>query len=266
MRENILLIGYGAIGSEVINNLATDSGICISHILVRAIKKNEVREKLKNSINVVSSINQINVLPDFVMECASHEAVEEFGPYFLNLGVDFGVVSTGALADAQLFERLKNASEIGNAKLVILSGAVGGIDALSAAKVQNLEKVIYTSRKPPMSWRGSPAEENFDLSNINEMTIIFQGSARDAARLFPKNANVAATIALAGLGFEKTAVKLIADPAVERNIHQVHAVGSFGQFDVEISGNPLPSNPKSSALTAYSTIRMIKNRVQHICF
>ena len=110
-----------------------------------------MREKLNNSINVVSSINQINVLPDFVMECASHEAVEEFGPYFLNLGVDFGVVSTGALANAQLFEHLKNASEIGNAKLVILSGAVGGIDALSAAKVQNMEKVIYTSRKQKMS-------------------------------------------------------------------------------------------------------------------
>ncbi len=265
MKETILLIGCGAIGLEVTRKLSTDNDIHISQILVRPGRENKAKKDVSSSVAIISSIDEIESMPDFVLECASHEAVAEFGPYFLNQGVDFGVISIGALADIALLDRLRMASNKGKSQLVILSGAVGGIDALSAAKFQNLEQVVYTSRKPPMSWQGSPAETDFDLLTIKEATVIFQGSAREAARLYPKNANVAATIALAGLGFEKTNVTLIADPSVKRNTHHIEAAGSFGQLNVVISGNPLSSNPKSSALTAYSAIRALKNRVQCVC-
>jgi len=265
MKENILLIGCGAIGLEVTKKVSNDKDIRISNILVRPGKESKAKKDVSSSIAIISSIDEIKSMPDFVLECASHEAVAEFGPYFLKEGVDFGVISIGALADITLLDRLRVASYKGKSQLFILSGAIGGIDALSAAKLQNLEQVIYTSRKPPMSWQGSPAENNFDLLAINDATIIFQGSASKAARLYPKNANVAATIALAGLGFDKTHVTLIADPGVERNTHHIEATGSFGQLNVEIAGNPLPGNPKSSALTAYSAIRAIKNRVQRLC-
>ncbi len=265
MKENILLIGCGAIGLEVTKKVSNDNDIRISQIMVRPGKENKAKKDVSTGIKIISSIDDIKSMPDFVLECASHEAVSEFGEYFLGQGIDFGVISVGALADTALFDRLQIASNNGKSQLVILSGAVGGIDALSAAKSQNLEEVVYTSRKPPKSWQGSPAETNFDLLAINEATTIFQGSASEAARLYPKNANVAATVALAGIGFDKTQVTLIADPGVERNTHHIEALGSFGQLNVEIAGNPLLSNPKSSALTAYSAVRALKNRVRGVC-
>ncbi len=265
MKESVLLIGCGAIGLEVTKRLANDPEVRISQILVRPGKEEAVSGDIGANVRVVSSIDDLDPLPDFVMECASHEAVAEFGPYFLEQGIDFGVISVGSLSDPDLLKNLETASRKGNSQLFIVPGAIGGMDALAAARIDGLEEVIYTSRKPPMSWSGTPAEKKFDLACLTEATVIYRGSARQAAELYPKNANVAATIALAGLGFEDTLVTLVADPSAKGNTHHVEARGSFGEMDVTIVGNPLASNPKSSALTAYSAVRALKNRAQHVC-
>ena len=264
MLEKVLMIGFGAIGLEVTRHLDGYVNAQICQIMVRPGRENEVREQLGTDIQVISSINAVNPMPDFVLECASHEAVSQYGPYFLEKGIDFGVVSVGAFSNPEVFDSLQASSRAGDAQLCILPGAIGGMDALSAAKAEGLDQVTYISRKPPLSWVGTQAERLMDLAAINMETVIFKGTAREAASLYPKNANVAATVALAGVGFDKTGVTLIADPAAMGNTHQIKAVGAFGEMSICIVGKPLSDNPKSSALTALSAIRAVKNRARHI--
>ena len=258
------MIGFGAIGLEVARHLDGYVNAKICQIMVRPGREHGVREQLGMDIPVISSISAVDPMPDFVLECASHEAVSQYGPYFLEKGIDFGVVSIGAFSDPDVFNKLQASSRLGDAQLCILPGAIGGMDALSAAKGQGLKQVTYVSRKPPLSWTGTEAEKLINLNTIEDETVIYTGSAREAARLYPKNANVAATVALAGVGFDDTLVTLIADPSAKGNTHQIEAKGAFGEMSIRIVGKPLPDNPKSSALTALSAIRAVKNRARHV--
>lgn len=264
MQENVLMIGFGAVGLEVVRHLDGYVNAKICQIMVRPGREHGVREKVGTDIQIISSISDVNPMPDFVLECASHEAVSQYGPFFLEQGIDFGVVSIGAFSNPKVFDKLQASSRLGDAQLCILPGAIGGMDALSAAKGQGLKEVTYISRKPPLSWAGTEAEKMMDLNVIKSETVIYTGSAREAARLYPKNANVAATVALAGVGFDDTIVTLIADPSAKGNTHQIEAKGEFGEMSIRIVGKPLPDNPKSSALTALSAIRAVKNRARHI--
>jgi aspartate dehydrogenase len=187
---------------------------------------------------------------DVVVEAAGHGALSHYGVAALKQGSDLVIASIGALADDALWQALQQAAT--HARILLPAGAVAGIDALSAARRGGLNTVRYSSRKPPASLS--------DALPQDRETIVFEGNARDAALKFPKNANVAATIALAGIGFEQTEVRIIADPSITENVHMLEASGAFGRFSMTIAGRPLPGNPKSSSLTAMSLLRCIENR------
>jgi aspartate dehydrogenase len=202
--------------------------------------------------------------PDLVVECAGHGAVKAYAAPILDAGIDLVIVSTGSLADAALWETVKAAAERSIAHLKLPAGALPGVDALSAAKLAGLSAVTLRSAKPPKAWKGTPAENTHDLDAITSSTVIFSGNARQAALTFPKNANVAATAALAGLGFEATTVMLVADPGVTQNVHRLEATGAFGSMVLEIHANPSPDNPKTSHMAALSIMRLLENEATAI--
>ncbi len=137
------------------------------------------------------------------------------------------------------------------------AGAIGGIDAIAAMRLGGLDAVRYRSRKPPAAWRGSPAEKVADLDKLTSRTVLYRGTAGEAALLYPQNANVAAAVALAGLGFDATEVELVADPEAPGNVHEIEAEGAAGRFAIQLQGKPSRTNPKTSALAALSVARAL---------
>ncbi len=259
----IVLIGYGAIAHMVCDRLKDHADkVKIAGILVREGRERQVRAELGPHVQVINDLADIGrIAPNLVVECAGQGAVEQFAEQVLRAGIDLMVISTGALADDAVRARLVAAAETTGTHLLLPAGAIAGIDGLTAHRVGGLKSVRYTSTKPPQAWKGTPAEDAFDLDAISEPTVIFTGPAAEAARLYPKNANLAATVALAGLGMEKTEIQLVADPTVApHNVGRIDAVGGFGTLRVECRGIPAPDNPKTSATTALSLVHAILNR------
>lgn len=262
---NIGIIGEGAIGSYV-----RDQVLERGHVVQAILERPELLRGRESELNGTHYVSSVAALPDdidHVIDCAGHMALKTHGPEILRRGIDLTTVSIGALADEALYRKLERAASDGKARLHLVSGAIGALDCLRAARVGQLRSVTYIGRKPPQSWKGSPAELKLDLDRLEGAAAVhFEGTARVAATEYPKNANVAAAVALAGIGFDDTQVKLIADPDVSENIHEIQATGDFGHFFFEIRGQSLPDNPKSSALAAMSAISKLEQETQRICF
>lgn len=255
------LIGWGAIAQSIASRLPGIPGVRLERIVVRAEKLAQVRAAVDTAIAVESEIASDCRL---AIECAGHSALLQHVAPALARGTECAVLSIGALHAQGLAETLADAARDGGTQVHLLAGAIGGIDAIAAARLAGLDEVVYTGRKPPAGWRGSPAESVVDLDRLHSPAVILEASAREAARLYPKNANVAATLSLAGLGLDATRVRLIADPGVAENIHEVLVRGSFGEMQLTIRGKPLPDNPRTSALTVLSALRFLANRAASV--
>lgn len=261
---DIAVIGHGAIAGFLARTLGTHEHVQVVCALCRPGREDAAADIFGPETEIVSAVSDISRRVGLAVDCAGHAGLRTHGPAFLSAGVDVISVSSGALADATTALDLEAAARRGNARLQIASGSIGAIDTLAAAGLGELDEVTYTGRKPPGGWKGSAAEDTLDLDALTKAATHFEGSARDAALRYPKNANVAATVALAGLGLDATRVRLIADPEVTRNCHEVHASGAFGTLSFRVEANPFPENPRSSALAAMSAARAVLNRVQPI--
>jgi aspartate dehydrogenase len=261
---HVCLIGFGAIGQALYHRLAGHSRIRVAQVVVREERVMQVQAQLREESRAGSSIEPSTEL---VVECAGHAALIDHVLPALQRGVECAVLSMGALAEVGLPELLAQAAQLGKTQVHLLPGAIGGIDALAAAKQAGLTSVRYIGRKPPTAWRDTPGEKVADLHALalnRKSAIIFEASAREAAAAYPKNANVAATISLAGLGLDATQVRLIADGTLQDNVHEIEIEGAFGSMKIEMRNQPLPDNPKTSMLTVLSALRFLENRVADV--
>lgn len=258
------VIGQGAIAQHVAQQVS-GMGARLALAVIRTGREDAARNALGWDVALTDRIS--GDLPDIMVDCAGHQALAEHGAAILHAGVPLVTVSLGALADADLAEALTDAARAGRTRLILCSGAIGGLDALRAARMGRLDAVTYTGRKPPQGWSGSRAGEVLDLTApLTEAVTHFEGPAREAALLYPKNANVAAAVALAGIGFDRTEVRLIADPQAQGNIHQITASGDFGRMQFEITGQTLPGAPRTSALAAMSVLSALADHRSPVLF
>ena len=194
---------------------------------------------------------------DLIVEAATQTALRDFGPAVLEAGRHLMVLSVGGLVGV-LDEWARLAHERG-CRILVPSGAIAGLDGMKGAREGAITSVTMETRKPPRGLAGAPyiTEHRIDLDAIREETLIFEGSATEAVRAFPANVNVVAALSLAGLGPERTRIKLFAVPGQERNQHRITVEGEFGRLRVEVENVP-SENPRTGKLSYLSAIAMLR--------
>lgn len=249
------IIGFGAITEEIVRTLEERGTLGqLAGVLVRPARRDEATRKAAGRFQVATSAEALLALaPQIVLECAGHGAMREHAPEILASGCDLVCSSVGALADHEFSSAIVRAVKPPT-DLWIASGAIAGVDGLLAARTAGLRRVTYTSVKPPLAWHGTPAESKLR----EERTILFEGTAREAALDYPQNVNVGATVALASLGLDRTIVRLVSDPTASGPLGIIDAEGDFGQMRFEVLAYASPRNPKTSLLTAHSMIASIQ--------
>jgi Predicted dinucleotide-utilizing enzyme len=260
------LIGYGAIGRVVADALSKVNGLLLVGLLVRDASLQRTAAEVPDGVEVTTQAEELLAKrPQIVVECAGHAGLHMHAETLLRGGADLLIASVGALADASLESRLRNAAAAGGSRMLIPAGAIAGLDALGAARMAGLDRVDYTGRKAPTAWRGTRVERLIDLEQVTTPTVFFEGSARQAALDYPQNANVVAAVALAGLGFDRTRVRLMVDPGESRNQHSINASGAFGELSAAVIAETLADNPKTSKLAPWSLVRALQNVVAIVC-
>jgi aspartate dehydrogenase len=253
------IIGMGSMGTFVTRAILTGKIPGVKLVAVAEITPlpdDLLREFHSHSITVMDSFSSLLEFPiKLAVECANQKVARECAPFFIAKGIDLLIMSVGSLVHGAFFQELAKETEERGARIYIPSGAVGAIDALQAAKIHGLDEVTLTTRKPP---RSLGKIEGVDLEGLREPRVIFEGPAAEAVVKFPQNVNVAATISLAGLGPDRTLVRVMADPSITQNIHEIHARGPFGSFDIRLANFPNPENPKTSLLACLSVVSVLK--------
>lgn len=258
------MIGFGAIGRSVVAAWRDRpiAEMALSALLVRPTQLNEARRCLPAAVVTADFDEFLAASGEVVVEAAGQGAIVQHAEAVLLAGRELFIISTGALADPGLRRRLLAV----RGRIGIPAGALAGFDGLLSLRRAGLDSVRYTSAKPPLAWRGTKAEELIDLAALSVATTFFQGTASDAATLYPRNANLAASVALAGMGFEATQVELIADPALKGNVGRIEARAGDQEMTLVMSGRGSADNPKTSAITSMSILAALENRSSSFAF
>lgn len=255
------IIGCGSIGTELCK--AIDTKLISAELVGVYDRSNGHCERLLEALENRPAMlppDELIARADIIIECASAAAVREFGPAVLETGKDLMVMSAGAFAEPGLLKKLIEAAASHDCRIYIPSGAIAGIDGLKSAAISRIDKVMLTTTKNPAGLKGAPyiIENDIDLDSFHEKTLLFEGNAKDAIIAFPANVNVAISLSLAGIGIDKTLVRVFVDPAASRNIHEITVEGAFGKFTNCIENVPSPNNPRTSYLAALSAIATLK--------
>jgi aspartate dehydrogenase len=247
------IVGCGAIGSEVARAASKMENVGEVWLFdvdpdATAALKSLPRTKIARSAKALVE------KADILVEAANKGVVQTSVRDALAAGKKVLLMTIGALADDALREELLASARRTGGKIYLPSGAVMGVDGVKAAAEADLKSVTLVTTKPPAGLQ----------SDTDRWTLLFSGPAREAVRKFPKNVNVAATLALAGLGFDKTHVQVAIDPLATRNSHKVIIEGSFGRARIEVENLPSPTNPATSYLASLSAIALLRRIVSPI--
>jgi aspartate dehydrogenase len=269
-RLSIGLVGCGAIGSILARTIDKGDAGEIQLLAVYDIvleKAERLAASLKAKPKATVSLGELLSMPEIrlVLEAGSQAALRECALPVLESGKDLLAMSVGAFVDAKLFSDVQTVLDRKRGRLYLPSGAIAGLDGVRAATIAKVESVTLTTTKPPAGLVGAPGVKDMDLNSIKVATEVFRGPAEEACRLFPANVNVAASLSLAGIGPKRTMVRIIADPTVDRNIHEVELRGDFGIMRSRVENIPSPENPRTShlaILSAVATLRKLTQQVQ----
>jgi aspartate dehydrogenase len=255
------LLGVGAIGEFVLE--AVSKGRAGPARVVAVAARGSAASKsvaAKHGVPYVAAED----LPDHnvrvIVEAAGHAGLVTHGFAYLRRGVDLIVLSAGALSDDDLLASLIGAARASGARIYVPSGGIAGMDGLKALVIAGAE-VSMTTRKPPGAWKDVEYVERLgvDLDDMAEPVVLYDGEARRGVKHFPQNVNIAAVLSLAGVGFDRTRLRVVADPTIERNTHEIHASGPTGSMTIKMENVPIPSNPKTAWQAALSAVAMLKH-------
>ncbi len=256
---NLGVIGLGIIGRAVVK--AADEGqvpFTISGVATRTPgNAADFMDSLTRRPPMME-MSEVAEVSDIVLEASGGPTVETICREALSRGKDVVINSVGALLERSDLVAL---AEENKARIYVPSGAIIGLDGLKGAATGKLESVTMTTRKPPQSLKGAPFidENNIEIDKITEPTVIFEGSPIEACKGFPANVNVSAAVSLAGIGPHRTRMRIICDPTVDRNVHEVEAVGEFGRSFIRIENIPT-ENHRTGILTYLSNIHFLRQR------
>jgi len=198
--------------------------------------------------------------PSIAIECASAQALADYGPALLAAGIDLVPLSLTALADPEVERRLMRAAEAGPGRLELAPGAIGTLDLLATAREEGLRRVVYRQLKSPAMWRLTPAAGLADLAAIEQRQVIFRGSVREVARRLPNNLNTSVGVALAGLGLDATEAELVADPAISETAHELEVHAAPGTAVLKLGGREVAPDGDPVDYTTFSLMRILRRR------
>ena len=271
MRLKVALIGCGAIGTTLAQ--AIDKGKAGKVELAwlydfKSEKSEMLAKKLSSKPRIARNLAEIysDKTVGLVIEAASQLAVEQYSLDVLRSGKDIMVMSVGALADEKMLKDVRSLAERSGRRVYIPSGAVLGIDGIKAAELGEIKEATLTTRKPPaaLAYSAYLEERGISLRGLKRPRVVFEGSAREAVKAFPQSVNVAATLSLVGIGADKTKVRIVADPKLDRNVHEIRVLGKAGEFVTEARNVPFPDAPKTSYLATLSAIQTLRNLSESI--